>query len=48
MLPTMSDVWNGVHFIGGNLTAYIVYTAVSFVVVAAVICCCFIGTEKAE
>lgn len=48
MLPTMSDVWNGVHFIGGNLTAYIVYTAISLVTAVAVIACCFIGIEKAE
>lgn len=43
MLPTMSDVWNKVHFIGGNLTAYIVYTAISLVAVVLVIVSCFFG-----
>lgn len=46
MLPSLSDVWNGVNFIGGNLTAYIVYTAMTLVSAVAVIVCCFAGTEK--
>lgn len=46
MLPTMSDVWNGVHFIGGNLTAYIVYTVFAFVCAVLGIVACFWGTEK--
>lgn len=50
MLPTMSDVWNGVLFIGGNLTAYIIYTAIAFAVAVLIIVSCFLGgeTKKAE
>lgn len=46
MLPSMSDVWNGVNFIGGNLTAYIVYTVFAFICAVLGIIACFWGTEK--
>jgi len=46
MMPTMSDVWNGVDYIGGNLTAYIIYTAVTFVAAVVTAYVCFVGTEK--
>ena len=46
MLPTLSDVWNGVHFIGGNLTAYIVYTAFALLCAVCAIVCTFLGTER--
>ncbi len=41
MLPTLSDVWNGIVFIGGNLTAYLIYTVLALVcTVLTVIACC--------
>lgn len=46
MLPTMSDVWNGVNFIGGNLSAYIVYTVLAFITAVLGIVACFMGTQK--
>lgn len=30
-LPSLSDVWNHVHFIGGDLTAYLIYSGVTLV-----------------
>lgn len=45
MLPSLSDVWNGVNFIGGNLTAYLIYTAISLAAAVIVIAACFRGTE---
>lgn len=48
MLPTLSDVWNGVDFIGGNLTAYIIYTAITFIITTVTVYVCFAGTENKE
>ena len=45
-LPTLSDIWNGVNFIGGNAQAVIVYGI--FFAVAAVlsIASCFMAQRK--
>ncbi len=48
MLPSLSDVWNGVTFIGGNLTAYLIYTAYTLVFTVVIIVCSFLGTDKEE
>lgn len=48
MLPSLSDVWNGVDFIGGNLTAYIIYTVITFIVTGITVYVCFVGTENKE
>ena len=45
MLPTLSDVWNGVNFIGGNLEAYIAYTAITLIASIMLIVASFLGTE---
>ena len=48
-LPTFSDIWNNVNFIGGNAEAYFIYLgilAVTFIV--AVVPCFLIGKEKAK
>ena len=47
-LPTFSDIWNNVNFIGGNAEAYFIYLgilAVAFIV--AVVPCFLIEKEKA-
>ena len=46
MLPTLSDVWNGVNFIGGNLAAYCAYTIISALCAIGGIVVCFIGADK--
>lgn len=43
MLPTLSDVWNNVVMVGGNLFANIAYTILAFVVVLLSILACFVG-----
>ena len=43
MLPTLSDVWNNVVMVGGNLTAYIVYTVLALLVVLLGLIACFVG-----
>lgn len=48
MLPTLSDVWNNVTFIGGNLQAYLLYTIGSFVAALLSVLSCFMGTEKEQ
>lgn len=40
-LPSISDVWNGVHFIGGNATLGIIFSVTFFVAAVAGIISCF-------
>lgn len=40
-LPSISDVWNGVHFIGGNATLGIVFSVTFFISAVAGIVACF-------
>lgn len=46
-LPSISDVWNGVHFIGGNATLGIIFSVTFFISAAAGIVACFMK-ERAE
>ena len=46
-LPSISDVWNGVHFIGGNATLGIIFSVTFFISAAAGIVACFMN-ERAE
>ena len=46
MMPTLSDVWNGINFIGGNLTAYVTYTVLIGVTALIGIVCGFFGHRK--
>lgn len=48
MLPTASDIWNGVVFIGGDFGAYMTYTILTFLPALAAIVATFIGTRKEE
>lgn len=45
-LPSVSDVWNGVNFIGGNATLGIIFTAVFFLCAVAAIVACFLPQRK--
>lgn len=40
-LPSISDVWNGVNFIGGNATLGIIFSVTFFVAAVAGIISCF-------
>lgn len=46
MLPTASDIWNGVVFIGGDFEAYLAYTILTFLPALAAIAATFLGTKK--
>ena len=47
-LPTFSDIWNNVNFIGGNAEAYFIYLGIlAFTFIVAVGPCFLIGKEKA-
>ena len=47
-LPTFSDIWNGVVFIGGNAEAYFVYLGMIFAVFLLADIPCFCKEEKAD
>ncbi|MBO4989051.1 MAG: hypothetical protein J6D37_01835 [Clostridia bacterium] len=46
MLPTLSDIWNNVHFIGGNAVQSIVFSALFLVSTALCIGASFGATTK--
>lgn len=41
MLPTLSDIWNNVHFIGGNPVQTIVFTSLFFLSDVTTMIACF-------
>ena len=45
-LPTLSDIWNGVHFIGGNAQAVLVGGACFAVATVLSIASCFMDQRK--
>lgn len=45
-LPSLSDVWNGVSFIGGNAVLGMVFSAVFFLCAAASVTACFMKWRK--
>ena len=45
-LPSISDIWNGVNFIGGNGELGIVFSALFGVIAIAGIVTCFLDTKK--
>ncbi len=47
-LPSLSDVWNGVNFIGGNATMGLIFSIAFFVCVIAAIVGCFMNQRKPE
>lgn len=46
-LPTLSDIWNGVNFIGGNPTAVIVFGALFAAGMVLSMVSCFMEQRKA-
>ena len=42
MLPSLSDVWNGVNFIGGNAMAGLTFSIIFFVACIAAAVACFL------
>ncbi|MBR1847211.1 MAG: hypothetical protein IJ787_05805 [Bacilli bacterium] len=47
-LETLSDVWNGVTFIGGNATMGVTFTILFFLLAVVVIVSCFRKDNKEE
>lgn len=45
-LPSVSDLWNGVNFIGGNATLGIIFTAVFLLCTVASVVSCFMEQNK--
>lgn len=45
-IPSLSDVWNKVNFIGGNALLGMIFTGVYLVCTILSICACFIGTTS--
>lgn len=45
-LPSISDVWNGVNFIGGNATLGIIFSVTFFISALAGIVACFMSERK--
>lgn len=41
MLPTLSDIWNNVHFIGGNPVQTVVFTSLFFLTNVTTMIACF-------
>lgn len=41
MLPTLSDIWNNVHFIGGNPVQTVVFTSLFFLCDVTTMIACF-------
>lgn len=41
MLPTLSDIWNNVHFIGGNPVQAVVFTSLFFLCDVTTMIACF-------
>ena len=46
-LPSLSDVWNGVNFIGGNAVLGMTFAAVYLIAAVAAVIACFAGTNEA-
>lgn len=48
VLPSLSDVWNGVHFIGGNAVLGTIFAAIFLVADVCSIIACFMEQRKFE
>lgn len=48
VLPSLSDVWNGVHFIGGNAVLGTIFAAIFLVADVCSITACFMEQRKFE
>lgn len=48
MLPTASDVWNKLTFIGGDFVGYLAYTILSGITAVAAIVATFLGTKNSD
>lgn len=44
-LESLSDVWNGVNFVGGNATAGMVFAGLFFGLLCVTAVCCFLGVK---
>lgn len=47
-MPSLSDVWNKVNFIGGNAAMGMTFSAVYLLCAALAVAACFLGTENAS
>lgn len=45
-IPSLSDVWNKVNFIGGNATMGIIFSGIYLVCAVLSVVSCFVGTDN--
>lgn len=45
-IPSLSDVWNKVNFIGGNATMGIIFSCIYLVCAVLSVVSCFVGTDN--